>query len=150
MTILGAFRDWLPARDAAANPANDGDVDSAASLPFDGYDGVETRQLTQELSDHSQIELEAVEIYERTHRGRDAVLDKLRYLRGPEPLPGYDALGADEILAALGMPTWRRSRGCAITSGSSPSALGCWSTSSAPKKSVGRLYLLARPPLTSR
>ena len=113
MTILEAVRDWLPG-DAAAQPASDGDTDSAASVPFDGYDGVETRQLTQELSDHTQVELEAVEIYERAHKGREAVLDKLRYLRGPEPLPGYDALSADEILAALedaDLATVKRVRG---------------------------------------
>ena len=43
---------------------------------------------------HSQVELEAVEAYERSHRDRKPVLDKLRYMRGPEPLPGYDALSA--------------------------------------------------------
>jgi hypothetical protein len=30
------------------------------------------------------------------------VLQKLRYLRGDEPVPGYDALPPDEIAAALG------------------------------------------------
>jgi hypothetical protein len=29
------------------------------------------------------------------------VLAKLRYMRGPEPLPGYDSLGAEEVVAAL-------------------------------------------------
>jgi hypothetical protein len=29
------------------------------------------------------------------------VLDKLRYMRGREPLPGYDALSLEEIVAAL-------------------------------------------------
>ena len=53
------------------------------------------------LSDHSQVELEAVETYERSHESREAVLDKLRYMRGSEPLPGYDALSVEEIVAAL-------------------------------------------------
>jgi hypothetical protein len=29
------------------------------------------------------------------------VLDKLRYMRGSEPLPGYDALSPEEIATAL-------------------------------------------------
>jgi hypothetical protein len=42
-----------------------------------------------------------VESYERSHRGREVVLNKLRYMRGSEPFPGYDALSVEEILAAL-------------------------------------------------
>ena len=53
------------------------------------------------LSDHSQVELEAVDGYERSHKDREPVLDKLRYMRGREPLPGYDALDVEEILGAL-------------------------------------------------
>jgi hypothetical protein len=53
------------------------------------------------LSDHSQIELEAAESYEQSHKDREPVLAKLRYMRGPEPLPGYDSLSAEEIVAAL-------------------------------------------------
>ena len=66
------------------------------------------------LSDHSQVELKAVETYERSHKGREAVLNKLRYLRGSEPLPGYDAMSVEEILAALkeaDMTTIKKVRG---------------------------------------
>jgi len=73
----------------------------AAGLPFAGYDRLDEKQLKRGLRGHSQIELEAVESYERSHKQREAVLNKLRYLRGSEPFPGYDALGADEILTAL-------------------------------------------------
>jgi hypothetical protein len=69
--------------------------------PFAGYDGLSAKQVKDALSDHSQIELEAVESYERSHSGREVVLNKLRYLRGSEPFPGYDALSVEEILAAL-------------------------------------------------
>jgi hypothetical protein len=72
-----------------------------AGLPFAGYDRLNERQLIQGLSDHTQSELEAVDNYERSHKSREAVFNKLRYLRGSEPLPGYDALGAEEIRAAL-------------------------------------------------
>jgi hypothetical protein len=70
-------------------------------LPFAGYDRLNAKQLKAGLSDHSQIELEAVEGYERSHKSREAVLNKLRYLRGSEPLAGYDALSIEGILAVL-------------------------------------------------
>ena len=54
-----------------------------------------------QLCNHSQTELEAVESYERCHKDRGAVLDKLRYMRGGEPLPGYDAFSVEEVAAAL-------------------------------------------------
>jgi hypothetical protein len=73
-----------------------------AQLPFAGYDRMDVKQVISGLSDHSQVELEAVETYERSHESRLAVLDKLRFMRQTEPLPGYDALPAEEILAALG------------------------------------------------
>jgi hypothetical protein len=88
---------------ADAESAGDAQASSAeeAQLPFAGYDRLGTSKVIGGLSDHSQIELEAVERYERSHKGRDAVLNKLRYLRGSEPFPGYDALRVEEILAAL-------------------------------------------------
>jgi hypothetical protein len=72
-----------------------------AGLPFAGYDRLDAAQVANGLSDHSQVELEAVEKYERSHEDRERVLDKLRYMRGREPLPGYDALGVEEIHAVL-------------------------------------------------
>lgn len=73
----------------------------ATPQPFADYDRLDARQAKDALSDHSQIELEAVEAYERSHEGRAAVLDKLRYLRGNEPFQGYDAQSIEEIVAAL-------------------------------------------------
>lgn len=77
------------------------DPTAEAGLPFAGYDRLDAAQVVNGLSDHSQVELEAVEKYERSHEDRDRVLDKLRYMRGREPMPGYDTLGSDEIVAAL-------------------------------------------------
>jgi hypothetical protein len=85
-----------------------------AQLPFAGYDRLDARRVNQGLSDHSQVELENVESYERSHKGREAVLNKLRYLRGSEPFPGYDAMSVEEILAALpeaDMATIKKVRG---------------------------------------
>ncbi len=90
-------------------------ADSAgAQQPVAGYDRLDARQLVASLSDRSQVELAEIDGYERSHQGRDVVLDKLRWLRGKEPLSGYDALGVDEILTTLqkaDLKTIKRVRG---------------------------------------
>jgi hypothetical protein len=106
MTVLSAVRDRLSSddRSAESKSAGDSQVDPAmeARLPFAGYDRLDMRAVMDRLSDHSQVELEAVEGYERSHKNREPVLAKLRYMREGEPMPGYDALGVEEIVAALG------------------------------------------------
>jgi hypothetical protein len=47
------------------------------------------------------VELATVETYERAHAARPVVLDKLRYMRGSEPLQGYDAPTTEQIAKAL-------------------------------------------------
>jgi hypothetical protein len=112
MNLLTTLRDRISAHvsvrshPAAAAAGRDPNADPSAEapeapLPFAGYDRLDSRQVIRGLRDHSQIELEAAECYERSHRDREPVLDKLRYMRGSEPLPGYDALSVEEILAAL-------------------------------------------------
>jgi hypothetical protein len=105
MTILSALRERLSGPDASAESRSVGDAQrdpvEEARLPFAGYDRLDDREVIGGLSDHSQIELEAVESYERSHESREPVLDKLRWMRGREPLPGYDARGVEEIVAAL-------------------------------------------------
>ncbi|MEA2388266.1 MAG: hypothetical protein QOG41_1039, partial [Thermoleophilaceae bacterium] len=54
-----------------------------------------------ELGQLNQSELTAVESYERANRDRPAVHNKLRYLRQPEPLAGYDSLDTPDVVAAL-------------------------------------------------
>jgi hypothetical protein len=70
-------------------------------LPIPGYDRLKDKEVAGQLSQLSQVELAAVEAYERAHEGRPVVLDKLRYMRGSEPLPGYDALPAEQVAKAL-------------------------------------------------
>ena len=105
MTILSTLHDRLSGRDASAESKStdgpQGEPVPEAPLPFGGYDRLNDRQVMDGLSDHSQVELEAVDSYERSHKNRLPVLDKLRYMRGREPLPGYDALSVEEIVAAL-------------------------------------------------
>jgi len=69
--------------------------------PFPGYDHIDEMELIDQLHLHSQAELEAVESYERSHESRTRVLNKLHYLRQRQPLPGYDDLSFEEIVAAL-------------------------------------------------
>jgi len=73
----------------------------ADRLPIPGYDQLDARKVGARLSQLSQVELGAVEDYERSHADRPEVLDKLRYMRGHEPLPGYDALSPEQIAEAL-------------------------------------------------
>ena len=78
-----------------------GPVATDGSLPYRNYDKLETPELFRGFPGHSQAELEAIEEYERTHQDREAVLSKLRYLRTPEPFPGYDEMTPDEVLATV-------------------------------------------------
>lgn len=116
MTVLNALRDRLSGHDTSAQskPAGDAPGGEVAQLPFDGYDRLDGREVMDGLPDHSQIELEALETYERSHKSREPVLDKLRYMRGRQPLPGYDALSVEEIVTAIkeaDVPTIKRIRG---------------------------------------
>ena len=70
-------------------------------LPIPGYDQLKDKQIGDQLSELSQVELATVETYERAHASRPAVLEKLRYMRGSEPLPGYDDMTTDQIAEAL-------------------------------------------------
>jgi hypothetical protein len=69
--------------------------------PISGYNRLDDKQVSERLSQLSQVELTAVETYERAHGNRPAVLDKLRYMRGTEPVPGYDALTTEQISEVL-------------------------------------------------
>jgi hypothetical protein len=69
--------------------------------PVSGYDSLKTKEVIASLSSHSQVELARIDSYERSHQERRVVFDKLRWLRQDEPLPGYDALSSEEVVAAL-------------------------------------------------
>jgi hypothetical protein len=82
--------------------------------PVSGYDGLKTKEVVASLSSHSQVELAEIEGYERAHENRRVVFDKLRWLRQDEPLPGYDALSSEQVVAALkkaDLATIKRVRG---------------------------------------
>lgn len=86
--------------------AGDGDSEAASSPKASepvvaGFERLGERDAVARLPKLTQVELAAVEDFERAHRARPAVINKLRYLRQAEPLPGYDALESDGIEEAL-------------------------------------------------
>src|SRR4051794_23232710 len=72
-----------------------------AGSPDAGYDELDSHQACARLQGLSQADLVSAESYEREHLNRGVVLDKLRYLRTSEPLPGYDELSPEQIAEAL-------------------------------------------------
>ncbi len=100
MKILEALskrRSGGSARDTPGAPSSAGED----RLPISGYDRLGEKQVSDQLAQLSQVELAAVESYERAHGSRPAVLEKLRYMQGSEPLPGYDALTPEQIADAI-------------------------------------------------
>jgi hypothetical protein len=100
MKLLDALLNRRSRGSAPDGEATVGSPDDPA-LPIPGYDRLKDKEVADQLSGLSQVELAAVEEYERAHDGRQVVLDKLRYMRGSEPLPGYDALTPEQIGEAL-------------------------------------------------
>jgi hypothetical protein len=85
-------------RAAETEPSSEAVVGEA---PIAGYDGMDEKVLIAHFRDLTQIELAEVEAYERGHRSRRVVLNKLRYMRSPEPVAGYDALEPNDIVRLL-------------------------------------------------
>ena len=116
---------------------------ATAKEPVAGYDSLKTKEVIASLSSHSQVELAKIESYERTHEDREHVFNKLRWLRQDEPLPGYDALSVEEVVAALDkadIPALKRVRGYERKFGSRRDVLD----------EVDRLHGERRVPLVSR
>jgi hypothetical protein len=97
--MLNSLRQRFAGNDAQVDAAKTGR--STESEPQPGYDRTNAKNLIADLSNHSQAELGTIETYERSHKKRSQVFDKLRYLRGTEPLQDYDSMDAKEILAGL-------------------------------------------------
>ena len=83
------------------NDRTEPDQGEGGSLPVEDYDRLKPRELKKSFSSHSQDELESIERYERANKKRPAILDKLRFMRGRQPLPGYDQLSPEEIGSQL-------------------------------------------------
>ena len=102
MKILERFRNRSPREpDDGESPEESGADDHQDQLPIARYDGLNAKQVVPPLTQLSQTDLGVVEEHERSHQGRSAVLNKLRWLRGPEPFEGYDALDTQAIVQTL-------------------------------------------------
>jgi hypothetical protein len=100
MKILKALRKGGRAEDRGGASPDASHTDAGQQLT-DRFEGLNEREAVAQLVHFNQVELTAIEAFERTHRDRPAVINKLRYLRQPEPLTGYDALEPDAIADAL-------------------------------------------------
>lgn len=90
-----------PRRGPAADATPPEAPAAAEALPIAGYDDLHEKEVIAHLRELSQVELAEIEGYERSHGNRAPVLDKLRYMRSPEPVPGYDALEPKEVVRLL-------------------------------------------------
>lgn len=70
-------------------------------LPIPGYDDLDHREVGLKMPELSQVELAAVESYERSHESRPEVLAKLRYMLTTEPLSDYDTLSTEQVAEGL-------------------------------------------------
>jgi hypothetical protein len=82
------------ARTAAKAPAKA--AEAVVEAPIGGYDDLTAEQLVAKLPALSQVELAQVAAYEQAHDARSTVLERVAALTGPEPVPGYDELTADD------------------------------------------------------
>jgi hypothetical protein len=101
MKLLDRLRNRSPRGEAGHPGSAEASSADEQRLPIARFDQLDGKQVIPQLSQLSQVALAAVEAHERSHRDRPVVLNRLRWLRGSEPLPGYDALDSDEIIRAL-------------------------------------------------
>lgn len=101
MRILEKLRNRPPRTDAGDPGSAEASPTDTAQLPIADYEQLDHKKVGARLRHLSQVELSAVEAYERSHQDRPEVLDKLRYMRGAEPLPDYDALSPERIADVL-------------------------------------------------
>jgi len=102
VTHTGRLTDPAVLTGPGGRSPNGGNDMSTAKEPIDGYDGLKPKDVVASLSDRSQVELARIASYEQANEGRKEIFDKLRWLQQDEPLPGYDALSSEGVLAALG------------------------------------------------
>ena len=114
MNVRTMFRngnhDVAGERGAVGAPTSD-----EAELPVVArYERLGESEAVAGLRQLEQVELTAIEAFERSHKARPAMLNKLRYLRQVEPFSGYDALDGDGVIDAMATadaPTVKAVRG---------------------------------------
>jgi rubrerythrin len=78
-----------------------GAVASEKDLAIARYDKLTAAEVVERLANLSQVDLEKVDSYERTHGNRATIQTRIASLRGDEPWPGYDELSVAEIRSVL-------------------------------------------------
>ncbi|MGI8413841.1 MAG: DUF892 family protein [Solirubrobacteraceae bacterium] len=78
-----------------------GALASEQDLPIDRYAQLRVGEIDDRLPRLSQIELAGIDAFERTHKNRSTVLNRIAALQGDEPWPGYDELTVEEIQAVM-------------------------------------------------
>lgn len=73
----------------------------ARDLPIADYDALNVAKVTARLAELSQAELRTVATYERRHRKRTTVLERIASLQQDEPWAGYDTLTAAQVVERL-------------------------------------------------
>jgi hypothetical protein len=103
---MGLLSDLRNRRSGSAPTPADPDSGEPASsaggqAPVKGYDRLDAQQLYAKLHRYNQAELAEIEEYERANQNRIEVLQKLRYMRGSQPVEGYDDMPTEEIVTML-------------------------------------------------
>ncbi len=78
-----------------------GAVASEEDLAIENYDELNVGEIDERLPKLSQIELAKIDAFERKHKDRTTVLNRIGALQRTEPWPGYDELTVGEIEAVL-------------------------------------------------
>jgi ferritin-like metal-binding protein YciE len=102
--MLADLRRLLPELARAASgqePAPPDNVTPLRGEPLAGYDRLNAGQVAARLSDLTQAQLRAVAAYERAHRNRRTVLERISALEGAEPVDDYDELSEAAAIGRL-------------------------------------------------
>jgi uncharacterized protein YjbJ (UPF0337 family)/ferritin-like metal-binding protein YciE len=78
-----------------------GAVADESDLPIANYDSLKAGDILPKLPELSQEDLAKVDGYERAHRARKTVLNRIDYLQEPEPFPGYDQMTVHDVETQL-------------------------------------------------
>ena len=95
MGFLSGLRGQRSAKDESSNTS------SSPGEPIEGYDRMDGHKLMSRLHNYSQAQLLAIEDYERDHQNRIEIMQKLRFMRGAQPMEGYDDMSPGEVNSRL-------------------------------------------------
>ena len=70
-------------------------------MPIKDYDDRTAEEIVRKLKGFSQHELRVIAAYERKHKNRETITDKITKLTGHEPWAGYDEQNVEAVEKAL-------------------------------------------------